>query len=84
MGARRGGEATNALPLRIPVGIRRVSSLDAELFRRVVAARTPPADAVLPRLSRAADHGLLWLAVACGLGATGGRRRPALERRPQG
>jgi undecaprenyl-diphosphatase len=37
-------------------------------------------DPVLPRLSHAADHGLLWWGVATALGATRGRRRRAAVR----
>ncbi len=38
----------------------RAHQLDQALFDRVAAAYTPAGDSVLPRLSRAADHGLLW------------------------
>lgn len=53
---------------------------DLELFHRVANTHTPWLDAVLPRLSRSADHGLLWLGVAGLLGLTRGRRRRAAVR----
>jgi diacylglycerol kinase family enzyme/membrane-associated phospholipid phosphatase len=53
---------------------------DLELFHRVADTRSRVLDAVLPRLSRSADHGLLWLGVAAGLGLTRGRRRRAAVR----
>ncbi|HEV7525815.1 MAG TPA: diacylglycerol kinase family protein [Acidimicrobiia bacterium] len=43
--------------------------------------RSGALDIVMPRLSRAADHSLIWFAIAAGLGAFGGRveRRAALR-----
>ncbi|HSP38469.1 MAG TPA: phosphatase PAP2 family protein [Frankiaceae bacterium] len=58
----------------------RLLTKDLELFHRVAGTHSPFLDAVLPRLSRSADHGLLWLAVAGGLGLTRGRRRRAAVR----
>lgn len=58
----------------------RAGGLDRAAFARVAAARTPWLDAVLPRLSRAADHALLWhatAAVLAALGGPGGRRAAA-------
>ncbi len=52
---------------------------DNSLFASLAGGR-PLLDPVLPRLSRAADHGLLWWGVAGALGATKGRRRPAAAR----
>lgn len=46
--------------------------LDAELFRRAVQAHDPLLDRTLPALSRAADHSVLWFAVAAVLAAAGG------------
>jgi diacylglycerol kinase family enzyme/membrane-associated phospholipid phosphatase len=56
-------------------------SWDKALFAYVAEQRWPGADPVLPRLSRSADHGRLWLAVAAGMAATGGRsgRRAAMR-----
>jgi undecaprenyl-diphosphatase len=58
----------------------RAQLLDQALFSRVASAHTPPLDGVLPRLSRAADHGLLWWAAAGALGVSGGQRRRAALR----
>ncbi|MCL9762701.1 bifunctional phosphatase PAP2/diacylglycerol kinase family protein [Frankia sp. AiPa1] len=52
---------------------------DRSLFTSLAGGR-PLLDPVLPRLSHAADHGLLWWGVAGALGATKGRRRPAAAR----
>ncbi|MCM3882673.1 bifunctional phosphatase PAP2/diacylglycerol kinase family protein [Frankia sp. R82] len=52
---------------------------DRSLFAALAGGR-PLIDPVLPRLSHAADHGLLWWGVAGALGATKGRRRPAAAR----
>ncbi|MDT3396883.1 phosphatase PAP2 family protein [Streptomyces sp. B1866] len=59
----------------------RISELDRLLFARVAAAHPPGVDAVLPRLTRAANHGRLWLGTAGVLAAVGGRtaRRAALR-----
>lgn len=48
---------------------------------RVAAADSPVLDHVMPRLGRVADHGVLWIAIALGLGATGHprARRAALR-----
>ncbi|WP_055489282.1 bifunctional phosphatase PAP2/diacylglycerol kinase family protein [Streptomyces sp. TP-A0356] len=61
--------------------MRFVGELDRRLFTRVAAAHVPGADRVLTRLSRSADHGLLWLGMAGCLAALGGRtaRRAALR-----
>ncbi|WNI18636.1 phosphatase PAP2 family protein [Actinacidiphila sp. ITFR-21] len=48
-------------------------SWDKALFAYVAKQRWPGAKPVLPRLSRSADHGRLWLAVAAGMAVTGGR-----------
>ena len=58
----------------------RTQLLDQALFDRVAGAHTPALDSVLPRLTRAADHGLLWWAAAGALGASGGPRRRAALR----
>lgn len=58
----------------VPAPIRRA---DLALFRRVAATRIPLVGPLLPRLSRAANHSRLWIAVAAGLatfGSRGGRR----------
>ncbi|KNB53153.1 bifunctional phosphatase PAP2/diacylglycerol kinase family protein [Streptomyces caatingaensis] len=45
---------------------------DRFLFEQVAARHWPGGDRVLPRLSRSADHGLLWCAVAGGAALAGG------------
>lgn len=56
-------------------------STDLRLFRRAARARTPVLDPLLPRLSRAANHGLLWTAIAALLWRLRGRagRRAAMR-----
>ncbi|MFC7303944.1 bifunctional phosphatase PAP2/diacylglycerol kinase family protein [Streptomyces monticola] len=49
-------------------------SLDHSLFRRVAERSWPGAEPVLPRLSRSANHGLLWGGIAVGMWAVGGSR----------
>ena len=58
-----------------------IDAYDRALFDRIASARLRGAHPVLPRLSRAADHGVLWLSSAAVLGAVGGRtgRRAALR-----
>jgi diacylglycerol kinase family enzyme/membrane-associated phospholipid phosphatase len=55
----------------VPAPVRRA---DLTLFRRVASARIPVLGPPLPRLSRAANRSGLWLAIAAGLAAVGGRR----------
>ncbi|WP_243718936.1 bifunctional phosphatase PAP2/diacylglycerol kinase family protein [Actinomadura sp. KC06] len=57
--------------------LRRLGRADRWAFDRVAAARLPGLEYVLPRLSRFADHGVLWFTTAGVLGATG---RPRLRR----
>jgi diacylglycerol kinase family enzyme/membrane-associated phospholipid phosphatase len=56
-------------------------SWDRALFSQVAGRHWPGAEPVLPRLSRAADHGRLWGAVAAGMAVAGGPegRRAALR-----
>lgn len=56
----------------VPAPLGRV---DLAVFRLVARTHLPLADHVLPRLSRAANHSLLWMATAAALLASGGRRR---------
>ncbi|MEO3974579.1 phosphatase PAP2 family protein [Streptomyces sp. CAU 1734] len=51
---------------------------DREAFRAVATRSWPGAEPVLPRLSRAADHGLLWFGAAAGIAVLG---RSARSRR---
>jgi diacylglycerol kinase family enzyme/membrane-associated phospholipid phosphatase len=48
--------------------------LDCSLFDRVAGAHSPRLDRVVPLLSRSANHSAIWIAIATGLGASGGRR----------
>jgi len=59
----------------------RLENLDLLLFDRVAAAHPRGLDIVLPRLSRSADHGVLWLAGAAALGLSRNRsaRRAAMR-----
>ena len=60
--------------------LQQLDALDLALYRQAATARTPRLDRVLPRLTRSADHGLLWLGVAVALAASGGERRTAAVR----
>ncbi|MFV2179330.1 bifunctional phosphatase PAP2/diacylglycerol kinase family protein [Actinomadura sp. LOL_011] len=62
---------------RRPWVLRRLGRVDRWAFDSVAAARLPGLEYVLPRLSRFADHGVLWFTTAGLLGAAG---RPALRR----
>ena len=48
--------------------------LDSALFAAVARSRTPWLDRAVPLLSRSANHSMLWMVVASGLAAGGGRR----------
>ena len=54
--------------------------LDRELFNRAAGWHTPVLDAVLPRLSRAADHSKLWIGLSVPIALTGPRGRRAAVR----
>ncbi|MFD0691815.1 bifunctional phosphatase PAP2/diacylglycerol kinase family protein [Actinomadura fibrosa] len=60
-----------------PVLLRRLGRADRWAFDRVAAARLPGLEYVLPRLSRFADHGVLWFTTA---GALALSRRARLRR----
>ncbi|SEG15675.1 undecaprenyl-diphosphatase [Actinacidiphila yanglinensis] len=47
-------------------------SWDRVLFTQVAGRHWPGAEPVLPRLSRAADHGRLWFGIAAGMAVAGG------------
>ncbi|WP_044367092.1 bifunctional phosphatase PAP2/diacylglycerol kinase family protein [Streptomyces natalensis] len=55
--------------------------LDRLVFVHIASREWPGARSVLPRLSRSANHGLLWCGIAAGAAALGGRpgRRAALR-----
>ncbi|ANW17364.1 bifunctional phosphatase PAP2/diacylglycerol kinase family protein [Streptomyces clavuligerus] len=48
-----------------------LSRWDRKVFHTVATRRWPGAEPVLPRLSRAADHGLLWFGAAAGIAVLG-------------
>ncbi|MEV0368787.1 phosphatase PAP2 family protein [Streptomyces sp. NPDC050636] len=58
-----------------------LTTLDRRLFDRIASREWPGAQRTLPRLSRSANHGLLWFGIAAGAAALGGRpaRRAALR-----
>jgi membrane-associated phospholipid phosphatase len=70
------GRACGAAPAGGGIGslTRAAARLDQELFDRTARRRSPLLDRALPRLSRAADHGVLWMGVAGGLAVAGGSR----------
>ncbi|GGV05001.1 bifunctional phosphatase PAP2/diacylglycerol kinase family protein [Streptomyces spectabilis] len=55
----------------------RLVSLDCRVFTAVAERHWPGADQALPRLSRAANHGVLWFATGAALAAT---RHPRARR----
>lgn len=65
----------NLLPRRHR-GIRQIGqglgTLDREVFEAVAESPSPLLDATMPRLTRAADHSKLWVAIAAGLLTLGG------------
>ncbi|MGW1535149.1 hypothetical protein ACWCQ4_23680, partial [Streptomyces aureus] len=48
----------------------RLLGLDSRIFEAVAARHWPGGDPVLPRLSRSANHGLLWFATAAAVAAS--------------
>lgn len=54
--------------------LRDVDALDKAVFATIVATPTPDLDRPLQALSRSADHSVLWIGVAAGLAAFGGRK----------
>ncbi|MFG2223138.1 bifunctional phosphatase PAP2/diacylglycerol kinase family protein [Streptomyces sp. NPDC048644] len=58
-----------------------LNRIDLRLFDTIASREWPGAQQVLPRLTRGADHGLLWFGIAAGAAALGGRpaRRAALR-----
>ncbi|MFV1366252.1 diacylglycerol kinase family protein [Mycolicibacterium elephantis] len=71
----------NLLPIRRHRGIRQIGqglgTLDREVFEAIADSPSPLLDALMPRLTRAADYSKLWLAIAVGLAAVGG---PSVKR----
>lgn len=58
-----------------------VTAADHSIMARVSATSSPVLDRVLPALSRAADHSVLWIGIAAGLAVTENKwaRRAALR-----
>jgi undecaprenyl-diphosphatase len=56
----------------------RLDQADLALYRRAAGWDAPVLDRVLPKLTSAADHGVLWMGVAALLAVTG-RRRTAVR-----
>lgn len=56
---------------------RGLGTLDREVFEAVAGAPSPLLDTVMPRLTSAADHSKLWVAIAAALVAT---KHPATQR----
>ncbi len=52
-----------------------LQSRDLSAFQTVAERHWPGADPVLPRLSRSANHGLLWFGAAAGMATLGGSAR---------
>jgi membrane-associated phospholipid phosphatase len=51
-----------------------VGTVDRAIMARIAAIHSPVLDEVMPRLSRAANHSVLWMGVAGSLALTGRRR----------
>jgi membrane-associated phospholipid phosphatase len=75
--ARRGGPVRQ----RAARGLRELGAVDRAIYAAVAATPTPTLDEPLRRLSNAANHSVLWLAVAGGLSLAGGAagRRAAVQ-----
>ncbi|WP_394429094.1 bifunctional phosphatase PAP2/diacylglycerol kinase family protein [Streptomyces sp. SGAir0957] len=73
--------ATEEAPRPGPSLRGRLASLDMRLFETAAERRWPGAERVLPALSKAANHGVLWFGVGAALAATGSprARRAALR-----
>ncbi|SEG93162.1 undecaprenyl-diphosphatase [Thermomonospora echinospora] len=71
------GRGRRRARLRHHRALRGLSAIDRWAFDAVATARLPGLEYVLPRLSRAADNGVLWFTTAAVLGTT---RRPRLRR----
>ncbi|EUA53575.1 PAP2 superfamily protein [Mycobacterium intracellulare 1956] len=65
----------NRRPWRRARGVKQITrglgTLDRELFDAIAETDTPLLDTVMPRLTRAADHSKLWLAIGAALLASG-------------
>jgi undecaprenyl-diphosphatase len=59
----------------------RARAVDAAVYGAIAAAQTPALDVAMRRLSRSADQGRLWLAVAAAMAVLGGSRGRRAARR---
>src|SRR4051794_11137585 len=68
--------SVRGMPLRLG---ERAHAVDVRLFGMAAGWENPALDGALPRLTRAADHGVLWMGIAAGLALSGrsGRRAAA-------
>ena len=75
--AHRGGPVAR----QVVQGLRELGALDRAIYSAVASTPTPTLDEPLRRLSNAANHSRLWLAIAAGLAVTGGQegRRSAVR-----
>ncbi|AZM56672.1 phosphoesterase [Streptomyces sp. WAC 01529] len=62
---------TDVSPTRQDSARTRLLALDHRVFDAVASRHWPGADRLLPRLSRGANHGLLWFGAAAAIAATG-------------
>ena len=60
---------------RLVRGLSELDAIDRAMYQAVAATSSPTLDAGLTRLSNAANHSRLWLAIAAGLALLGGRRQ---------
>src|SRR3954470_1712551 len=68
--------SVRGMPLRLG---ERAHAVDVRLFGMAAGWENPALDGALPRLTRFADHGVLWMGIAAGLALSGrsGRRAAA-------
>lgn len=64
-----------------PRFLARLSAADRRIFLALSRWRSPVLDVVMPALTRAADHGVLWIAVAGAVGSLPSRRARRAARR---
>jgi undecaprenyl-diphosphatase len=64
-------------PARWRLTLGDLAAIDDAVYRAVAATPSPALDRALARLSRAADHSVLWIGIAAGLASAGGSGRRA-------
>lgn len=65
------------MPVRVRELLSEAKVVDTAIYGAVAGAETPQLDRAMRKLSRAADHGKLWLGTAGALALLGGRGRGA-------